>query len=319
LSVTQNEKPGREALAQASVWLARLRADDCTPEDQRNFAAWLAEASTHRSAFETVTAAFDMAGAAATDHWPRTPPMEDEGELEPVSAVPASRRSFLLGAGIVAVGGGAIGWQAAFAGAIETGFGERRSVQLSDGTTVLMDAETRVREPWLRERRLNLQRGRISVQVPENAQAFRIDADAHVIRGNAMDADVRWENGGLTVSVVRGTLSVSNKGGAPVRLSEGQRLLPSGMIDLPTMGALTAWRDGQLVFVDTPLADACAELNRYDRTRLIPAPDAAGLRISGTYRMGSNVQFARALEQLLPLHRQVVDGVVRLERIDVRQ
>jgi transmembrane sensor len=297
LSVTQNEKPGREALAQASVWLARLRADDCTPEDQRNFAAWLAEASTHRSAFETVTAAFDMAGAAATDHWPRTPPMEDEGELEPVSAVPASRRSFLLGAGIVAVGGGAIGWQAAFAGAIET----------------------RVREPWLRERRLNLQRGRISVQVPENAQAFRIDADAHVIRGNAMDADVRWENGGLTVSVVRGTLSVSNKGGAPVRLSEGQRLLPSGMIDLPTMGALTAWRDGQLVFVDTPLADACAELNRYDRTRLIPAPDAAGLRISGTYRMGSNVQFARALEQLLPLHRQVVDGVVRLERIDVRQ
>lgn len=313
MSVIQDEKPGRKDLAQASVWLARLRADDCSPEDQRNFAAWLDQAATHRAAFEIVTAAFDMAGAAE-DRWPRTAPADDEAELELEPSAPASRRGFLFGAGAVAVAAGGVGWQAAFAGTIETGFGERRTLRLSDGTAVLMDSETRVREPWLRERRLDLHRGRISVQAPAGGNPFRIDTRAYAISGNPIDADVRWENGALTVNVVRGALSVEVAKGGAIRLIGGQRLLPNGMIDQPMMSALTAWRQGQLVFVDTTLADACAELNRYDRARLIPAPDVAGLRISGTYRMGSNALFASALEQLLPLRGQAIDGGIRLVR-----
>lgn len=301
MSDTSQGRPGHAAIAEASAWLARLRAEDCGPEDRRAFAAWLDADADHHAAFERATSLFDLVGAVQ-DRWPREMP-EEEAE----SVARPGRRIFLAGAGATVVGAGALGWQAAFAGTIETGFGERRNLALDDGTRVLMDAETRLREPWLRPRRIDLERGRISLKAPAGGKAFEVRAGDHRLRARAMDGDVRLGRDGLTVTLVEGEMFVDRAGGMPIRLGAGQRLLPSGLVDQPDLAALTAWRQGRLVFADTPLAEVCAELNRYDRLRLVPDPDVTGLRVSGTFALGSNARFANGIGQLLDI-RAVRNG-----------
>ncbi len=68
MSGRQNKAELQAARAEAAAWLARLRSEDRTPEDERGFRAWLAESEAHRAAFEVTNAIFDMAGA--TDRRP---------------------------------------------------------------------------------------------------------------------------------------------------------------------------------------------------------------------------------------------------------
>jgi transmembrane sensor len=78
----------KTARAEAAAWLARLRSEDRTPEDERGFRAWLAESEQHRAAFEVTNAIFEMAGAA---------------DRRPQQAVRVSRRHLLrTGVGLAA-------------------------------------------------------------------------------------------------------------------------------------------------------------------------------------------------------------------------
>lgn len=152
------------------------------------------------------------------------------------------------------VGTGAVSWQAAFAGTTRTGFGERRSITLEDGTRVLLDAETQVRAPWLRTRRIDLEHGRISLAPQAGDNPFEIRAGDHRLHGDAFDGDVRLGSEGLTIGLIAGDLRVDGMDAGTIHLTAGQRLSPDGLVDRPSMEALTAWRHGQLVFADAPLS-----------------------------------------------------------------
>jgi transmembrane sensor len=305
-------RPARKDLIRASTWLARLRADDCTAADQAAFHAWLRAAPAHTAAFEKATAAFEAAGAIGA--WrPGAVPVAVQDEAEDVP-VAASRRRFLLGAGATAaVGAGAIGWQAAFAGSLETGVGERRTERLEDGSTLLLDTDTRVRPDWLRARSVSLHRGRISVTArPDQGRPFAVAAGRHSVSAASMNADLRFENGEFSVMVVDGVVAVSRADGVPLMLKAGDRLSPGGTVDRPSIAVLTAWREGRLVFDNEPLAAACAELNRYDAVKLAPDPAVADLRISGTYRTGRSIGFANAVMEVLPVRAERDGDAIRL-------
>jgi len=49
--------------AEAADWLARLRADDRSPEDEAAFSAWLNADPGHAVAFEAVNAIWESVGA----------------------------------------------------------------------------------------------------------------------------------------------------------------------------------------------------------------------------------------------------------------
>lgn len=294
------------------MWLARLHADDCSDVDRQRFSAWLDDDQANRRAFEVATTAFDAAGAV-TDVWggrgyPDASPVE-----EPSGARPATRRAVLAGAGVLALGGGAIGWQAAFAGSVRTGFAERRTLRLGDGSIAQLDAETSVREPWLRPRTLELGRGRISLQaVKRPGNDFAVIAPRHRIAGNGIDADLSLDGDRLTILLLRGEALVTPDDAPAIRLRAGERLAPDGAIDRPALEQLSAWRQGRLTFAGTRLADACAQLNRYDAMRLVPEGDTGALQISGTFAMGRNSDFARAMTELLPIRADRHDGRIDL-------
>ena len=61
----RDRQEDRKALlvkAGAATWLARLRADDRTAEDEAAFREWLADDPAHAAAFEAMNGVWDVAG-----------------------------------------------------------------------------------------------------------------------------------------------------------------------------------------------------------------------------------------------------------------
>jgi transmembrane sensor len=96
-----------------------------------------------------------------------------------------------------------------------------------------------------------------------------------------------------------------------VTLTPGERLVVSRgaapRLDSPNIDTVTAWRRGEVVLEKTTLADAVAEMNRYEDEKLvIDSPDIARLRVSGIYHVGDSAGFAQTIAKLYRL--QVTEG-----------
>jgi len=101
-------------------------------------------------------------------------------------------------------------------------------------------------------------------------------------------------------------------------LSAGQRLTfePAGTakIDVPSLESVLAWRRGEVVLNDTPLEEAVAEMNHYDKTTLVlEGPALAALPVSGLYHTGDNEGFARSLAKMYHLDLVERDGRIYLK------
>src|SRR3569833_3872822 len=89
--------PGVPQVREAAIWLARLRADDRSPEDERAFRAWLMADPRHAAAFEAVNGMWDSVGALSRDMRNGAVPLEPR----------FSRRTLLSGGvGLAVVAGG---------------------------------------------------------------------------------------------------------------------------------------------------------------------------------------------------------------------
>jgi len=117
-----------EHLKEAADWLARLRADDRSWEDERAFRAWMAADPKNAVAFEAANATWESVGALPRD-------MRDGR----VDLEPSMDRRVLLGRRRGR--GRGIGRQLrlpaiAEAEVYQTDIGEQKHVSLHDGTTV---------------------------------------------------------------------------------------------------------------------------------------------------------------------------------------
>jgi transmembrane sensor len=118
---------------------------------------------------------------------------------------------------------------------------------------------------------------------------------------------VRCEDGKVQVVLIHGEVDVkpaSDPGGQGERLRAGERLAASNDIekrDKPDLTHVLAWQTGYEMFDKETLARVAEEMNRYSTTRLEVDPSAAGLKVSGMYRVGDNSAFAQSLAKLLPI------------------
>lgn len=70
----------------------------------------------------------------------------------------------------------------------------------------------------------------------------------------------------------------------------------------------TSWRHGQIIFDNTRLADAVAELNRYSQVKLqLADPALADLRLSGAFETGHPRLFLEALTTYFPIQATQAD------------
>jgi transmembrane sensor len=305
---------------EAAIWLARLRADDRTLEDERAFRSWLMADARHAAAFEAVNGVWDSVGALSRDMRNGEVPLESG----------FSRRA-LLGGGLglaVAAGGTFAFVQSAAAEVYQTDVGEQKHVTLKDGTGVFLDTDTKLVVDFSdKNRKVDLRYGRANFRVaPDAKRSFAVEAAQKLVIGTRSTFDVRRDGDEISVLLIHGRATVKSMVtdvDAGRALSDGERLsFTSGQsprLDKPNLLPLLAWHTGQAIFENSVLTDVVSEMNRYSTIKLeVDDTRIARMKVSGVYRVGDNANFARSLSRLLPVEIRVVDDRIQLVGDDAR-
>ena len=325
-----------EIAAEAAVWIARLHGPDRSSQMERECLAWQARSEAHRAAFERCTDTWqDVAGVTLRDYATAAKSgAEAQHKPKPTRLTSQAVGVTLAGAAMAVLLVVIQPWRAGDTYA--TNVGELRTVILEDGTRMSLNTSTRVRVALASaQRTVSVEEGEALFEVAKDARrpfVVRV-ADREVValgtvfsvrltptRVIGRDAlDVTLIEGQVSVRAASGdsdkvpeARSVLLKPGDRLRLSEPSGRAAKGaqrvtmQMDRPLVDQLTAWRRSEAVFDDVLLPDAVAEMNRYSRHPIVLLGDESskGLRISGLFRTGDNVAFARAVAALhgLVLH-----------------
>lgn len=307
--------PGSTAIKEAADWLARLRADDRSWEDERAFRAWMAADPRNAAAFEAANAAWESVGALPRDL------RSGHVNLEPVM-----NRRVLMAGGVsaLAVLGGSFAFlQSAQAEAFQTDIGEQKHVALRDGTAVFLDTDTKLVVKFDdKNRMVDLRHGRANFRVALDSQkrAFTVKAAQKLVIGTRSTFDVGRDGDQVSVLLIQGRAMVENSAanaGTPETLSDGERLVfTSGRLvkqDRPDLLPLMAWHTGQAMFENSALSSVVTEMNRYSTIKLeIDDARLTNMKVSGVYRVGDNAHFARSLQSLLPIKVRMANDRIEL-------
>lgn len=211
-----------------------------------------------------------------------------------------------------------------------TGVGEQRIVMLRDGSRMSLNTGTRVRvEFGSAHRNIGVDGGEALFEVAKDSSrpfVVRVGGTEVVALGTVFSVRFteKAEEVGdsLAVTLIEGRVTVrvasevavglapaqplSLAAGERVRLAEvigagfGSAPRATTRVDRPRIDQMLAWKRNEAVFDDVALPDAVAEMNRYGRTPIVMVGEGAlgGLRVSGLFRTGDNVGFARAVAAL---------------------
>ncbi|HKY82058.1 MAG TPA: FecR domain-containing protein [Sphingobium sp.] len=290
----------------AEEWLAR-RAGHSDPAAERAFAAWIDADPRHRIAYDRIKRDWQL-GTLLRER--------DVGQTRSLGRAPfwmrqkthmAAASLGVVALGVVSVGllrsGGPLAISmAAQAAVYETAVGEIRSVRLADGSTVILDTATRLRVQLSGgDRRLDLDQGRARFHVAaDRHRPFRVLVVGGEITAHGTVFDVSMIGAQPVVTVLAGSVELR----APNAASDQVRTLPPGKT-LALDGHLTEqtasagdvrWVSGMLALDATPLAEAVAAINRYNKVQLRLAERIAPpVRVTGAFRVRDPEAFARAV------------------------
>lgn len=307
----------------AAAWVVRLEAGGLNDAEAVAFDTWLSAAPENPVAFDaalSVSQAYDDAAAAVVR------------ELGARRAAPRSN----VGRRAV-VGMGAMAAAAAFAVVIAPQFaaadtetyitakGERRSVQLADGSTIDLNGGTRLSVTLARDaRRVTLDQGQAVFDVAHAPnRPFTIAAGDRTVRVVGTQFDVRRLGGKLSVTVARGAVEVRPGPGASgraYRLHPGQRLDHVEGATLVRVAAaepqeVLGWRTGRLVYREQPLGEVVADLNQqFDTPIRVDDPTLAATPISGVLVLDNQAAVIRRLALMVPIETVRSDAGVILRR-----
>lgn len=324
---------------QAGIWCMRLAEGELDAQARAEFETWLQADPRHRRAFDRAVATWRDVGIA--EGAPEFLPLRVEA-LNGVRRAQRRRWAWrpgvrALAAAVVAVAivAGAL-WRLQAPETYRTGIGERRVVALSDGSTLSLDAASRVDVRYARDRReLRLRQGRARFSVAHDPlRPFSVAAGNRVVVATGTRFSVELVEREVRVVLYEGSVSVlAGARGAdraqPLRLPDeaapadaalvpGRELVAS--LDAPEARVAAAdpvrslsWESGQLVFVDEPLASAVERVNRYalDRVELGDA-DVGRLRVNGVFDAGDTVGFVEGVTAAFPVRADTRDGRILL-------
>lgn len=350
----------RQILEEASDWFIDFRVGDVDEAASRRFDEWLRRSPEHIRAYWEIAKAYvelppagcreqleldsilASAKSEATDNVValNLPPRPIESRTADAVSAPArtsraKRRRVQVAAAVVTVLviAGLIGWQSQRYQIYTTDSGERRSITLADGSTVDLNARTRLRvQLSSTERRVDLLHGQALFQVArDRLRPFLVQSGDAVVRAVGTQFDVDRKDSGTTVTVLEGRVAVystiysepqpsdtathltsaepevpsrplrSRRQAANVLVSAGQQvtLIPAAATPIPQradINAATSWIQHKLIFEDSKLSDVAAEFNRYNaRQIVINAPELSDFEISGVYSSTDPVSLLKFL------------------------
>ncbi|MDG2507191.1 FecR family protein [Stenotrophomonas maltophilia] len=206
----------------------------------------------------------------------------------------------------------------------QTAVGERRDIELPDGSRVLLDAGTRLQvRRHLRSRQVLLAQGHARFEVQHSAwRRFQVDAGPVQVRNYGTVFDVDRQGDLSEVTLWRGEVGVSvDGGGTEQRLKPGQRLLaqPGSLSPPEAVDPDRAdWTTGRLQFDRMPLSEVLRILQRYhDRPIVLDDPALGPLQVSGVFDADRAETAVALLPEILPVQvHTAADGSLHLRARD---
>lgn len=319
---------GDAARSEAADWIVRLQADDLTDADALAFDAWLQASPAHVRAYDAALAVWDEFEAAR-------PEVDQALRAARVRRPQAGRRFYLAAGAMAAAAAVAVVAVPAWTPApppvgYATATGEHRTVSLSDGSTIELNAGTRLSVGLdRRERRVVLEEGQAVFDVAADARRpFVIAAGDRTVSVVGTQFDVRRRDGRLSVTVAEGVVEVrptAEAAGRAFRLRPGQRLdhvegSPQARVIAAAPEEVLGWRSGRLVYRDRPLGEVVADLNEQFPTPIrLEDPALAATPISGVLILDDQDAVIRRLALLVSVSAVRSGDSVTLRRDDVRR
>ena len=307
----------------ASEWVARmdrtLSADEAGALDR-----WLAGDERHREALMRAQAVWKRLDRAQVFKIA-------EGERRP-QAVPAARHKALglYAAGLLAaVAVGSILWMNFASNHLSTTVGEIREVPLVDGSRVTLDTASRIAIDYQPQTRIvRLESGEALFEVAKDpkrpfvvqAGDFRVRAigTAFLVRRlSPSDVDVTVTRGAVEVwrETERPVQVVRLKAGSGTSLT-GASIAPPQQLSTTELERVTEWRSGVVDLNGRTLAQAAAEINRYNRRPVVVAdPRLGNERLVGNVSASDPAAFAAAAAAMLDAQVRMDDGRLIIEPV----
>jgi transmembrane sensor len=191
----------------------------------------------------------------------------------------------------------------------ETAIGGHETIPLADGSKVELNTDSRLRVAAMDDqRRVILDKGEAYFEVAKDpARPFVVEAAGQRVTVLGTKFSVRIEDGEVRVAVTEGRVRVELPAAlhvAPVVLTPGGvansgagGVLVSAKA-VPQVEESLSWRSGMLIFRNATLAEAAADFNRYNRTKLVMSDAELGrIQIGGSFRATNLDGFVRLLER----------------------
>ncbi|HEY5239044.1 MAG TPA: FecR domain-containing protein [Rhizomicrobium sp.] len=295
----------RDVRAKAAEWLERR--ENVGDSDDEALNAWLAESPAHEIAYWRLEAAWK--------HADRLSALRRPGLKE---FFRAGRRWISVAAilGLALIGAGAVAFLQSGGRdqSFSTPIGGHESITLADGSQIELNTDTALRVADSAHQRLVwLDRGEAYFKIRHNAArpfvvrignhrvtdigtAFTIRRDANQIEVSLLEGRARLETANLWE---KSNVAILSSGDLAVAGTHGLSVTKK---PLPMLARELAWRSGKLVFDHVTLADAAAQLNRYNhRQVVIVDPSVALLAIDGTFPVSGVSEFSHAAKEVFGL------------------
>lgn len=312
---------------EAAEWIVRLSAPADGPEDRRRFIAWLKRSPVHLAEYLRMERTW--ADLAHVDPAKKLSPADllerDDAEvvalrsdpgLDVITGSRASRRpvrlAAALGAGVLLATAAVLLSQVSWLERYTTGIGERRTVELTDGSTVVLNTGTQLRVDFDENlRQVRLLKGEALFGVAKDPlRPFRVVSDRSIAQAVGTSFVVRRKPTETVVTVLEGEVDVASTDGRRngARVSEALRISAGSRADVleseirtrtvPNLEAVAAWKDGRLIFEGETLAEVVAEFNRYNEQQIVLRDwELAGERLSGVFDADKPQALVRFLER----------------------
>lgn len=313
----------------ASYWFARERGGLMSAQEAVQFAQWR-NIPQNNQAYREILAVWRVAQTVPDEALRAivvTPSTRSPADM------PVKRRhlrwSLAALASIMTVGVAGhviLGQRATFSQTYATAAGQRRQVNLPDGSVINLNTATTITVRFYDAmRHVDLEAGEAVFSVTHDKdQPFIVDAGLGEVRVTGTLFCVRRDAHQLSVSVESGSVEVSRgnwRGKEKISLAAGAGVFVNGTAITPMpehtdVLALTAWQQGKVVFDDTALPRVIDEMNRYRATPIHMQGDFSKMRIAGVFSVDDTETFLTALPTLIPVSvlKKQDDSVVILAR-----
>jgi transmembrane sensor len=339
------ESTNSQILAEASEWLVEFETGEPDSDTRREFDDWLRQSPEHVRAYLGLLPLWKQGAVAkfSRDQGPEALIAYARSEGNVVALTGSTRsgkgtfvrthwRAATAAAIALATVSGLFAWREFRAPIYATDIGEQRSVLLPDGSTLELNARSRVRIEFTEEQRgIDLLQGQALFRVVADAhRPFVVNVDTMRVRAVGTQFDVNRRASGTVVTVVEGHVSIlgsSPRGADASRsalLSAGEQVTLSAdpahrprRARTADAAAATAWTQRRLVFDASTLSEVVEEFNRYN-VRPIKIVDANLDRfpITGSFSSTDAASLLRFLEAQPGIQVIAADDEIR---VDIRR